>query len=146
MVRVGDWLALGNRDGNIELVSTVPGKSAPSFNFEDIPSNPVVRLLGGPKGTLIAGYANGLLGIWNLRNGTRLEHTRLHGPVSHMLLLGRKFYAATELGDHLVMDLSVFYEDYCDLLRRVWKKVPVVWEAGLPVVRPPPKNHRCPVP
>jgi hypothetical protein len=143
MAYVKDWLVLGNRDGNIELVSTRPGRKRPTFIFEDVPSSPVVRMLEGPMGTLVVGYANGLMGIWNVANGTRLEHFRLHGPVAHLLIEAGRLYAATELGDRHVVDLQVFRMDYCDLMRTVWKAVPVVWQKGLPVLQPMPVRHRC---
>jgi hypothetical protein len=100
-------------------------------------------MVEGPEGTLIAGYANGLVGIWSLANGARLEHDRLHGPVTNLLRRGSRLYAATELGEHLVLDLSVFDTSYCELMRRVWEAVPVVWERGVLVLRPPPDGHRC---
>jgi hypothetical protein len=56
---------------------------------------------------------------------------------------GSKLYAASELGDHLVMDLGVFDLSYCKLMKRIWRSIPVVWEKGLPVLRPAPVEHRC---
>ncbi|MFH0900931.1 MAG: hypothetical protein V2A73_09910 [Pseudomonadota bacterium] len=52
-------------------------------------------------------------------------------------------YAVTELGDYLVWNLGSFYQDYCELLGDVWRKVPLVWHSGLPVLAPPPTWHRC---
>ena len=143
MTRIDRWLVVGFEDGNIELIPTTPGLDRPSFSFEDTPSSPVVRLLPGPAGTVVAGYASGLIGIWYLENGTRLDYSRLHGPVVHIMRKKDKLYAATELGDHLSLDLSTFYVEYCKLLRQVWQQVPVIWRNGLPVLRKPPRNHRC---
>jgi hypothetical protein len=99
--------------------------------------------LPGPKGTLVAGFANGQLGIWSLDNGARLRHSRLHGAVRYIVLAQGKLLAATELGDYLALDLSTFRLAYCDLLRQVWKEVPVLWENGLPVKRAPDEGHSC---
>ena len=143
VTRAGSWLVLGFRDGNIELLPTTAGVRKPGYSFEDVPSSPVQRLVAGPMGTLIAGYANGLVGLWRLRNGTRLESAQLHGPVAHMLLRKGKLYAASELGQHLVMDLSIFHTPYCDLMHNLWKEVPVEWEGGLPVERTAPEGHAC---
>ncbi len=143
LTRSGDWLVAGFEDGNLELVPTQPWQAKPSFIYEDVPSSPVVSLLAGPMDTLIAGYANGLIGIWNRDNGTRLDHARLHGPVTHLLLREHRLYAASELGDHLVVDLDVFYDDYCALVRRVWDDVPVVWKDGLPLREEPDAAHAC---
>ena len=45
-----------------------------------------------------------------------------------MLLQDETLVAVTELGDTLVLDLSMFYMDYCDLMRSVWEAGPVLWE------------------
>jgi hypothetical protein len=143
MARVGKWLVAGFQNGGLELVPLRRGERKPTFSFEGTPASPVVRIVPGPVGTLIAGFGNGFYGLWSLNNGTLLEHGRLHGPVVHLLPQGRKLYAASELGQYEVMDLGVFHVPYCDLLRQVWTKVPVVWPAGLPVRRPVPAGHRC---
>ena len=143
LTRVEGRLALGFRDGNIELLRDARSPGNNKLTFEDVPASKVVRLLAGPKGTLVAGFANGQLGIWSLDNGARLRRSRLHGAVRHIALAGGKLLAATELGDHLSLDLSTFDLAYCDLMRRVWKEVPVMWENGMPIKREPVKGHRC---
>ncbi len=143
MARIGKWLVVGFEDGNIELVPTNKGQKKPSFSFEGTPSSPVVKLLPGPPGTVVAGYASGFVGIWYLASGTKLDHSKLHGPVVHLMLKKDRLYAATELGDHVTMDLSTFYEDYCKLVRQVWKDVPVVWKKGLPQLKEPDRDHEC---
>ncbi|MFH0901413.1 MAG: hypothetical protein V2A73_12365 [Pseudomonadota bacterium] len=42
-----------------------------------------------------------------------------------------------------MLNLTVFFEDYCSLIHRLWHEVPVVWESGLPVLQPTPRNHFC---
>ncbi|MFH2010008.1 MAG: protein kinase [bacterium] len=143
VLQLRDRLVLGHADGNMDLLPIGAAVRKPSFSFEDVPSSAVVSLVRGPQGTVIAGYANGLVGIWNLANGGRLYQHQLHGPVIHLRRQAGRLYAATELGDFRVLDLSVFHLDYCKLLQQVWQRVKVVWEAGLPVRREPPKNHRC---
>ena len=143
LTRCGSWIALGFANGNIQIFPSRAGTKKPTFSFEDVASSPVVRMLEGPRGTLIAGYANGLLGIWHLKNGLRLDHSRLHGQVVHIQLQGKKLYAASDLGDHLSLDLSTFHLEYCKLLRQVWRRVPVVWVNSMPLIRAPPENHRC---
>ena len=145
MARVGAWIARGNRNGRVRFVGSRPGSGRRPATLEGTPSSPVTSMLEGPNGTLIAGFANGTVGIWQLDNGLRLDHSRLHGAVLHLLRSDRKLYAASELGDHLVLDLSVFYEDYCRLLRRVWQRIPVVWGDGAPLVSAPPADHHCKV-
>jgi hypothetical protein len=143
VAQVGDWIALGNRDGNIDLVPVRGGARRSGFSFESTPSSEVVRILDGPAGTLIAGYANGTVGIWSMTNGMLLHRIRLHGPAIHLLLLEGKLYAATELGDHQVLNLGAFTLPYCELMQKVWRTIPVVWSDGLPRVQPPPGDHAC---
>ena len=143
LARSDRWLVLGYDYGNLEILSRRPGKSRARLMARGTPASPVVRILLTPHDTLVAGFANGLLGIWDLHTGQLLETSHLHGPVVHLLLKGSRLYAATELGSHLSWDLSVLFRDYCELLAQVWRKVPVVWQRGLPVTRPPPADHRC---
>jgi len=143
IARSGDELVVGYGSGALERVPLDPRRPRPRFSFEAAPSSPVVTLAAGPLSTVLAGYANGFLGQWHLANGSQLEAVRLHGPVEHLRVDRARLYAATRLGDDQTLDLSVFDEEYCALLRRVWCEVPVVWEGGLLVERKPPARHRC---
>src|SRR5262249_33613019 len=126
--RIGGLLVLGFTNGNIQLGGGAPPND---FAFADVPSTPGVALRAGPPGTLIAGYANGLVGLWALDNGARLFATRLHGPIAHVVVDGNTLYAASELGDHAAVDLTPFTQDRCALLQSIWRTVPIEWEAGL---------------
>ncbi len=143
MLRTEQGLALGFKEGDVQLVPTGEAAAPAPPPFEDVPSSAVVRLIEGPMDTVVVGYANGLVGIWDLRRGTSLYRERLHGPVAHLLLRDHRLYAATELGDHHVVDLGVFYDDYCEVMREVWESVPVVWEEGLPIAAEPDPDHPC---
>ena len=146
LTRAGQgWLVVGYADGNIELWPTDPAVARPKYGFEQVPSSPVLRLLAGPKKTLIAGYADGLVGLWSMEDGKRLEHARIHGPVTHLLMHHRRLLAATDLGQHLQWDLGVFFGDRCALLQGLWKQVNVTWDRGHPVVQKPRADHRCQV-
>lgn len=138
-----DWLIVGYRDGNIELLPSDTTRPKPTHSFEGVPSSPVMRILAGPMRTLIVGYANGVVGLWNRDDGKQLERTRVHGPVTHLLVQDERLYAATDLGQHMSWDLSLFSADRCALLRELWQRVPVVWEGGQPVAREPPAGHGC---
>ena len=137
------WLALGYHDGNIELVPLGAGAKGPRLSFEHVPSSPVSRVLWGPRQTLVVGFDNGVLGVWDSRTGSRLDDARLHGPVVHLAYRAGMVLAATELGGHLSWDLRVLEQDRCALLREVWREVPLLWVGGLPVLGPPPAGHRC---
>jgi len=134
-------LAVGNQDGNVELVDR--RTKGVRRTLKQVPSSAVVRMLAGPRQTLVLGYANGLVGIWSLATGERLIETLLHGPVEHLHLEGGRLYALTALGDHTALDLRVFTRSYCPLLDEIWGEVKTVWEGGRPVLRPPPAWHEC---
>ncbi|MBW2527488.1 MAG: WD40 repeat domain-containing protein [Deltaproteobacteria bacterium] len=137
------YLVLGYPDGSLEMLPAAPGVAKPTFSFAGVPASPVLRIVEGPAHTLIAGYGNGLLGIWDQQDGSRLGHDRLHGPVVHLHLEAGKVYAATDLGSFLRWDLSAFGDDRCALLQQIWQQVPIVWERGHAVVRPPADDHPC---
>jgi hypothetical protein len=83
------------------------------------------------------------VGIYDLRSGSRLTSARLHGPVVHLELAGQTLHAATVLGSHLAWDLGILDRDYCELVRQVWRRVPVRWESGRAVLRARPTGHPC---
>ncbi len=143
LTRSRHWLVLGFADGNIELISRETGAVNRDFSFEAIPASPVVSMVTGAMDTLVVGYANGLVGIWSLGTGKRLDYDRLHGAVIHLAWSGPTLYAAGELGGNLVWDLAVFSSDYCQLMREVWNQVPMIWEKGRPVHQPIPRKHAC---
>lgn len=141
MRQFGDVLAVGFDDGAIELSS--PGAEVRAPSAEGTPSSAVVTLAEGPRSTLVAGFANGVYGLWELSSGAKLWQQHLHGSVHHLSFRGDHLVAATDLGDEQTLDLSPLHIDECELLRRVWRRVPAVWSRG--AVRPaaPPRDHRC---
>ncbi len=143
LLRTPNAWFVGFEDGVVERRATRSPSGRGVTTFESVPPAAVVRLVAGPMDTVVAGFANGVLGLWQPRTGARLDSLSLHGPVVHLHIEGRVAYAATSLGDRGLLDLSVFHERPCDLLRDVWQRVPVVWEDGQAVVRPPPTEHRC---
>jgi WD40 repeat protein len=139
----GRQLAIGYGDGTVEVAALADGGRGRNLSLDQVASCPVAALRPGPRGTLVIAYANGLVGLWDVRSGARLDAIRLHGPLAHTAMYGGRLHVVTELGDHLAWDLSSLDSGYCELLARVWRRVPVVWEAGRPVARPPPADHGC---
>jgi WD40 repeat protein len=143
VVRLGELTVAGFREGNLELIPMDPQAPRPDVRFADPPASPVERIVEGPAGTLVAGYADGSLGMWSLDNGSRLFRFHLNGPVAQLRLTDQRLDAASELGDREILDPSDFYRPYCELLREVWAAVPVVWDNGVPVRRTAPADHPC---
>jgi WD40 repeat protein len=136
LARVGVELVLGFRDGKLERLG--------GSSFEGTPASPVVSVAAGPPGSLIAGHANGELGLWSLRTGARILRRRLHGPARHLLLRGDQLFVATDLGQQLTLSLGLVGSDRCQVLRQIWREVPAVWAGGAKlVVTPPPPDHPC---
>jgi hypothetical protein len=139
-VWLGDLVAVGFRDGGLEL----RGRSAErSVAFQDTPQGSATRLVKGPNGTLAAGFADGSFGVWSLSSGARLERGAVHGAVRHLIMHDQLLIVASEMGATASMDLSGLTTDYCDLLREVWSRVPVLWRDEGAVVREPDRGHRC---
>ncbi len=140
--KVGDWIAIGYREGGLELIS----RTAPDTRrtaFQQLPMSAVERIVEGPMGTLVAGYSSGIVGTWDTETGIRLSQFGIHGPAVHLHVEGTRLYAASELGDHAVADLPELAMDHCSLLRAVWESVPVVWRDGRAVLSPVPSGHAC---
>jgi len=138
-----DGRVLGYQSGAIRVFPVVDKKENLSISFDKTPASPVTRLAPGSKGIVIAGFENGILGIWNLTDGSLLDRVRLHGPVTNILIHEKSLHVASELGDVREIDLSSLHLEYCELMRRVWRSIPVVWLGGHPAHRKPNSRHRC---
>jgi hypothetical protein len=140
--RGGEQLALGYADGSVEL-------SAGGGSSTRVPSttgNPVTALAFGPANTLFIGHAGGTVQGWQLADlSSPFYRGKLHGPVAWVLIDNARLHAVTRLGDHLDLDLGDLQRPYCELLRQVWRSVPVVWGGTRAVFRVPPRDHRCSV-
>jgi len=141
--RLGQRLFLGYRDGSIESVAAEGGAPGTKQRLRGTYSSQVVRLGAGLKGTIIAGYANGQWGIWDVSSGQRMLQGRLHGPVDSILLRGTQLSLVTRLGHSASLDLKEFQRTECDIIRDAWSRIPVVWVGGEPYARPAPRGHRC---
>lgn len=111
--------------------------------FDGTEASEVLRLLPGPDGILLAGYANGFGGLWNIADGSRLHRLKVHGPLEHLVYRDDVVHAVSNLGSHAMVKLSAFQLSSCALLNQVWESVPVVWDGGRAVVRNPPDGHHC---
>jgi hypothetical protein len=134
-------LVLGYPEGNVELRS-MKGELH-SVTFDQVPSSPTSRIIPGPPGTLIIGYGNGVVGLWSIEDGALIKKHRLHGSVEHLLMQGSQFHAATDVGVHMEWNLEAFALSRCDLVRQIWDRTRVTWQAGQVVAQPPPRDDRC---
>jgi hypothetical protein len=134
---------VGWKDGFIAVDrgSTGALRSAPLL--AGTPSSAVTTLAAGPASTLVAGFADGTVGVWARASHRKLYEARLTGPVDHALIGADRVVAVSALGETVTIDLSVLRAEYCALLREIWEETPVVWSEAGPVVRSPPASHAC---
>ena len=78
--------------------------------------------------------------IHNHRHRGLFEHL-LHDCATILMRRHAGLYALTELGDTLSLDLSVFEIPYRNLVRQVWREVPIVWGNGVAKLEVPPSSH-----
>jgi len=140
---VGPYLVVGYHDGNMELIPTDGRPRRSGFTFERVGAGGVARIIPGPPGTLVAGFVDGLVGLWSLKNGAQLWAERINGAARYLSLDDGALRAASELGQHRTVDLTLLQRPYCQVMRQVWAEVPVIWRGGLPVMSPPDRTHRC---
>lgn len=133
-------VVVGYRDGAVVLHAE-DGVSPPRA-LADVPAAPATTFAAGPRGTLAVGFASGDVGLWTTA-GVPLFRSHLHGAVSRLLLEGDGLHAVTELGSHASFDLGVLREDYCTMLARVVRSVPVVWRDGRAERAGLPDGHPC---
>jgi WD40 repeat protein/serine/threonine protein kinase len=119
--------AIGFEDGTLEIRRK---GGAQSFLFEGTSPAPVTSLLFGPKETLIAGFADGLVGVWDSNDGLLLRSSRLHGAVEWLAYEDKALLATSEVGDQRRIDLQVLGKDYCAILKGVRHNIPLVWRDG----------------
>ncbi len=140
--RAHGQVVLGYIDGTLAIAAG-PGPATTTVRLQPTPRAAVVALHEGPMNTLVAGFANGVLGLWSLSSGRQIDAVYLHGPVRHIVADATDVYAASELGNHARWSLQVFHKSYCEVLRSVWERVPVAWGKGGVSVTPRPRQHRC---
>jgi WD40 repeat protein len=141
-LQLGDRLAVGFDNGTVELRAR-RGERAVVVALRDTPTGAAAVIAPGPAGTLVVGFEDGFLGVWDPETGRLLERAHLHGSVVEAGADGAVVTARSELGDRARLDLAVLGRSYCELLRDVWVHVPVVWRDGAAQVEPPPATHRC---
>ena len=92
-------------------------------HLRDAPGAPVVALAGGLADTVLAGFEDGEVILWDPASGPRLDGWHLHGPARHLVVDGDHLTVATDIGDVQELDLSQLDLDHCDLLDEVWDRV-----------------------
>ena len=142
-LRVGDRLLFAYGPGRIRSARIRQGSMKKTGIFQGFSLGGIVRMVAGPGGTVIGGSVDGTVGLWQAKDGAKLDSFRLHGPVAHLMIRGQTLYAVSELGDVRTVDLSSLKAGYCDLLRQVRRRIPVVWQGGRPWVQSPDPKHRC---
>jgi WD40 repeat protein len=134
VAEVGGRIVTGTGRGAL-LVHDAVEPDSPPLVMQTTPTSPVTRIAAGPPGILVAGFANGEVGLWDLATGTLLVNARLHGGIIHLAAGPTGLVAASELGQALEWDLDTLVQPPDEFLRAARKAVPAVWDDGRPVVR-----------
>ena len=139
VVRDAGRRVLGFVEGQVEVHR--PGEA--TLALQQTPASAALALRPVTGELLVVGFANGMVGTWSLTDGALLERAWLHGAVTRLVADGDRVFAVSELGDHRALDHRAVRQPYCQLLREVWARVPVLWERGVAVQRAPPASHAC---
>jgi hypothetical protein len=137
----GRRLLAGTGDGRVYATDAPPAGRWRELDRLEVRA-PVARVAPGPGGMVAAGLVDGTFAAWDARSGKLLVRERLQGPALHLVWSGARLHAASDLGDHLAVDLSALTRDRCALLREVWRLAPYAWR-GDELVPAPPRRHRC---
>ena len=134
IAKIHDHMVTGTSDGDLLIHEDFTSDAKP-LAMRSTPPSPVTRIQSGPAGTVAAGFANGVVALWDLDTGVMLINARLHGRIIHLAAGPSGLVAASELGQTLNWDLSSLDEPRDEFLHRVRSAVPAVWEDGHAVVR-----------
>jgi hypothetical protein len=134
-----DWIVAVPGGGTIDLLPR-KGQPRPPALVRDSAGR--LNIVAPAGELLVLGTMSGLLELVDLR-GERLGSAVLASSVQALGVRGDHVFAMSNFGDRLAWDLGAFQRDRCAVLREVWQRVPVVWEGGVPVRRPPPSDHEC---
>lgn len=143
LTQVGSQLILGHPKRNITLLGTSPDEPPSVARFERASQAAPTRMTPGPNNTLVAGYRDGTVALFDTFDGALLLKAELHGPIAHLVMHDDRAYVVTELGDTLVWELDFLTSDYCALMHGIWANTPIVWEQGEPRIREAPAAHPC---
>jgi WD40 repeat protein len=133
----------GRQDGDVQILST--GKEAQNLRgaAENVIASVVTSVAIGANDTVAVGHQNGVVQLWNLREGVELFTLNLHGPALFLRIEGNELFAATELGDHLMLDLESISAPWCDVLQDVWRNESYTWGDKGMVREEPSQQHVC---
>ncbi len=154
--RDGSLAVTGSNDATVRVwdVATGAPRWAPRTTFDrrparvparldDVPLSPATARADGPRAMVALGFASGEVGLWDASSGLRVDALRVHGPVVALTLSDDRLHAVSELGDEVEVALAPLRASYCELLREVWARVPVMSQRARPVRVAPPRGHRC---
>ncbi|HOT12126.1 MAG TPA: protein kinase, partial [Polyangiaceae bacterium] len=120
---VGTYLVAGTYQGDIRFLMDENTRDQPRGSLPGLPSASVQALLEGPAETVVAGFSNGMVGVWDGRRRALVATEHLHGKVLFLQRNRGKVHALSELGDRVTLDLELLERPYCEVMRDVWDRV-----------------------
>jgi WD40 repeat protein len=140
--QVQQQIAAGDARGQIRLIGS-SGANVVIPALEAAPAAAVTWVGDGPRGTMVVGYADGHVGLWELAGGRKINGARLHGPIDSVVETRGALFAASQLGDGVTWNTAVLYRPYCSVLRDVWDRVSQLWIGGRLIKTGRPREHGC---
>ena len=104
---------------------------------------PAERVLEGPANTLILGLRDGLVELWGLSEGRRLDAFDMDSSVTDLTLHNNTLFATSERGETLTLDLNPLTIPYCEFLSQLWSVQPASWSDGQTLLAPIDPEHPC---
>jgi hypothetical protein len=118
-----DELWVGDRVGRVGRVT------GDGVDWLPLQGNTAVRLLhGGPRSTMIVGFADGDWGMYETDGGRPLFRGHLDGAVRHASLHGERLTVTSDLGRRHTQSLAALDTDRCALLAEIQEAIPVRWD------------------
>lgn len=133
-------LFLGQASGQ---VTVHPRSQRPEVVLGGFSSAPVTRLAWGPSGTLLAGFENGIVGLWDLNNGDQLLRHEMQGAIVDIQRTDTRWHFVSRAGDLHTWDLATFMKEYCEVLKSLWRQTPLGWQNGGLMPSSVPGEHHC---
>ncbi|MGE3636881.1 MAG: hypothetical protein AB7P00_43660, partial [Sandaracinaceae bacterium] len=128
----------GSRQG---LVSSLEAGDA--VQLRGTPASACTALAVAPQGALVAGFADGTVGVWDPQLGEPVALDQLEGRIAHIVVTEREVIAESDLGYLSRMPLGLLTRPYCEVMRELWEDYPGAWTLNGVELAPPPADHPC---
>ncbi len=118
-LHVAGTLCTGFDDGQVLCEGRPP--------LRGMPSAAVTVALPYQQDFLVAGFADGTVGVWSVSSGAPLMQMKVDGSILRVAPTPQGLLALSVSGSVGMLDTSAFDAPWCDILSDLTQHVPVVW-------------------